>query len=271
MPHVLRLFTSSKAFFEFTVCLRLEKRIRREDVKKFIFVDSQQDTIALCTVEIVLDGKSKKIKKVFKNNNDLQAEEHFLQYLEKEIADLKRKGRQDPEDPKNPEGPEVLAVNVEVVLNYSPSNIPRRVDEKTEPGFADQILKFKRNITENGIDSSLTITFANFHDHCSKANFEGLMRLLGSRIELKLLEVDWGIFLKNKMFMDLSTKDEDHLGAQANSKERKERENVYIRMMEILDVLKGITNHNSENLYLGIYIFTHAYIHIRLSAARQNY
>ena len=149
-------------------------------------------------------------KRLYKNKDDLDhAEGLFLADLKREIDDLK----------------EVKEIQVRLVQNYSPCNNCKQGEPS---GCADDILRFKKHMSERDIHFSLTIAFAEIDEDKEKedANRTGLINLLQSGIELKLLkgEDKRQNFLSDKTFKDLTDAKFKELFETAISYEREKKE-----------------------------------------------
>ena len=160
------------------------------------------------------------LKSVYKNRvKRNHAESLFLRDLRK-IRNLKK----------------VKEIQAHLVQNYSPCN---KCKQEQQLGCADDILTFKDEMLEKGINFSLTITFANFYKHWKDANKKGLINLRRNGIKLELLqgESKWKQFLSDESFVNIKADEHEELFAKATSDKRKNRENddeeIFQKLLEM--------------------------------------
>ncbi len=205
--------------------------IGKKDIEKFIIQHKYDEnrldwprgqgaTIVLSTVKIYYTKRSSTsirnckltIKALYKNGeHPNHAERYFRNDLKEEIDTLLK----DKET-------KVTKIRAKLVQNYSPCK-----------NCADMILKFKDGRENQGINISLTIKFANFYRHNFESTREGLRGLLRNDVKLELLhgEDDWKEFLNDETFVNLTVRKNKQLLERATSKERKEREEDDVKIL----------------------------------------
>ena len=204
------------------------QKIGKEEIKKNFIIKHKYGTNAwrwprgigattvLSTVKIYYTTRSSTsirdckltVNAVYKNGeHPNHAERYFHNDLKEQIDTLLK----DKET-------KVTKIRAKLVQNYSPCK-----------NCADMILKLKEGREKQGINISLTIKFANFYGH----NVEGLRGLLQNDVKLELLqgEDDWKAFLNDKTFVNLTVGKNKQLLERATSKERKEREEDDVKIL----------------------------------------
>ena len=122
-------------------------------------------------------------------------------------------------------GSKAKKIDVELIQSYAPCH-----------ECADKIIKYKKEMEEEGKEVSIKVEFANYYywigekktNEYGWKNLDGLRKMAEKGIDLQLIQgkESWETLFGDHELVDLTEEDKNQLREKADSDERKERENI---------------------------------------------